>query len=107
MEGLTDKQDRVLDYVRTCVTAFGKPPTVREICKHIGVRSSCTVWRHIEALERKGYIVRSKRYAYRSYWPKDQQLVEYPDLLARNYELAARVRHLEAENEALRKGAHR
>jgi repressor LexA len=43
----------------------GQPPTVREIGKEIGVQSSCTVQRHLDALERKGFISRN-RYKYRS-----------------------------------------
>jgi repressor LexA len=38
----------------------GYPPTVREIGERLGLRSSCTVQRHLEALERKGYIKRDR-----------------------------------------------
>jgi repressor LexA len=43
----------------------GQPPTVREIGQEIGVASSCTVQRHLDALVRKGFITRD-RYKYRS-----------------------------------------
>src|SRR5439155_20413076 len=43
----------------------GQPTTVREIGLEIGVASSCTVQRHLDALERKGFIKRD-RYKYRS-----------------------------------------
>jgi repressor LexA len=43
----------------------GQPPTVREIGNEIGVASSCTVQRHLDALVRKGFITRD-RYKYRS-----------------------------------------
>lgn len=65
MKGLTTKQQRVLDVIRGAMRHRGQPPTVREIGKEIGVQSSCTVQRHLDALERKGFISRN-RYKYRS-----------------------------------------
>jgi repressor LexA len=65
MKGLTTKQQRVLDVIRGAMRQRGQPPTVREIGREIGVQSSCTVQRHLDALERKGFIKRD-RYKYRS-----------------------------------------
>jgi repressor LexA len=65
MKGLTAKQRRVLEVIRECLKLRGQPPTVREIGNEIGVASSCTVQRHLDALERKGFIKRD-RYKYRS-----------------------------------------
>jgi repressor LexA len=65
MKGLTTKQQRVLDVIRQAMRNTGQPPTVREIGREIGVQSSCTVQRHLDALERKGFISRN-RYKYRS-----------------------------------------
>jgi repressor LexA len=65
MKGLTAKQRRVLDVIRQWLKTRGQPPTVREIGNEIGVASSCTVQRHLDALERKGFIKRD-RYKYRS-----------------------------------------
>lgn len=65
MKGLTVKQQRVLDVIRGSMRNKGQPPTVREIGKEIGVLSSCTVQRHLDALEKKGFIKRD-RYKYRS-----------------------------------------
>ena len=65
MKGLTVKQQRVLDVIRSSMRHKGQPPTVREIGVEIGVLSSCTVQRHLDALERKGFIKRD-RYKYRS-----------------------------------------
>jgi repressor LexA len=65
MKGLTGKQQRVLDVIRGAMRTSGQPPTVREIGKEIGVLSSCTVQRHLDALEKKGFIKRD-RYKYRS-----------------------------------------
>ena len=65
MKGLTTKQRRVLEVIRQWLKTRGQPPTVREIGLEIGVASSCTVQRHLDALERKGFIKRD-RYKYRS-----------------------------------------
>ncbi len=65
MKGLTAKQQRVLDVIHDALRKKGQPPTVREIGLAIGVASSCTVQRHLDALERKGCIKRD-RYKYRS-----------------------------------------
>lgn len=65
MKGLTTKQQRVLDVIRGAMRHAGQPPTVREIGREIGVQSSCTVQRHLDALEKKGFI-RRNRYKYRS-----------------------------------------
>lgn len=65
MKGLTTKQQRVLDVIRGAMRERGQPPTVREIGLEIGVQSSCTVQRHLDALEKKGFIKRD-RYKYRS-----------------------------------------
>jgi repressor LexA len=65
MKGLTVKQQRVLEVIRNTMRERGQPPTVREIGQEIGVASSCTVQRHLDALVRKGFITRD-RYKYRS-----------------------------------------
>lgn len=65
MRALTAKQARALDVIRRHVRTRGQAPTVREIGAEIGVSSSCTVQRHLDALEKKGYVTRN-RYKYRS-----------------------------------------
>jgi repressor LexA len=59
MRGITDRQRKVLEGIHLIAREKGYPPTVREIGERLGLRSSCTVQRHLEALERKGYIKRS------------------------------------------------
>lgn len=76
MKGLTAKQQRVLDVIRTHIRHTGQPPTVREIGTEIGVASSCTVQRHLDALERKGCI-RRDRYKYRSIELADSPIPPY------------------------------
>ncbi len=59
MRGITDRQRKVLEGIHHIAREKGYPPTVREIGERLGLRSSCTVQRHLEALERKGFIKRS------------------------------------------------
>jgi len=52
-----DRQLEVYEFIRQEISA-GCPPTVREICEHIGVRSPHGVTCHLNALERFGFIER-------------------------------------------------
>ena len=58
MQGLTDRQQQVLTYIRQSITERGYPPTLREIGAHMGIRSTNGVNDHLRALERKGYLTR-------------------------------------------------
>ena len=60
MHGLTDRQRQVQRIIYELYQETGRPPTVREIGQRLGLRSSCTVQRHLDALERKGYIKRTR-----------------------------------------------
>lgn len=62
MRRLTYKQEEVLDVIRDSIKNNGYPPTVREICKELGLSSPGTAQFHLNALERKGYISRRKGY---------------------------------------------
>ena len=59
MEELTRRQQEVLAGIRLIFQETGYPPTVRELGQRLGLRSSCTVQRHLETLERKGFIHRN------------------------------------------------
>jgi repressor LexA len=58
MQGLTDRQQQVLKYIRDSIVERGYPPTLREIGAHMGIRSTNGVNDHLRALERKGYLRR-------------------------------------------------
>jgi len=60
MQRLTERQRQVLKGIHDITQQKRYPPTVREIGERLGLRSSCTVQRHLEALERKGYIKRDR-----------------------------------------------
>lgn len=56
---LTKKQQQVYDYLVDFTQREGFPPSIREMCKGLGVRSTSTVHGHLEKLEEKGYIKRA------------------------------------------------
>ena len=58
MQGLTRRQQQVLDFIRESITDRGYPPTLREIGHHMGIKSTNGVNDHLRALERKGYLTR-------------------------------------------------
>src|ERR1700689_44715 len=58
MQGLTQRQQMVLDFIRQSITDRGYPPTLREIGAQMGIRSTNGVNDHLRALERKGYLTR-------------------------------------------------
>ncbi len=60
-KGLTARQREVFEFIRHTFRAAHRPPTVREIAEHFGFRSPKAVTDHLNALERKGYIVRRSR----------------------------------------------
>jgi len=53
---LTDRQRRILDYMRETVEQRGYPPTVREIGEAVGLVSPSSVAYQMGVLERKGYL---------------------------------------------------
>jgi repressor LexA len=58
VEGLTRRQEQVLEFIRESVRRDGYPPTVREICTALGLSSPSTVHAHLANLERQGLIKR-------------------------------------------------
>jgi repressor LexA len=53
---LTDKQREILDYMKSEIIKKGYPPSVREICEAVKLRSTSSVHAQLATLERKGYI---------------------------------------------------
>ena len=56
--GLTPRQRRVLEVIRSAVERKGYPPSMREIGEAVGLTSSSSVSHQLAALERKGYLRR-------------------------------------------------
>src|SRR4051812_43397417 len=57
-EELTERQQRVLAFIESQIRKHGYPPTIREIGRHLGIKSTNGVNDHLNALQRKGYIKR-------------------------------------------------
>ena len=53
---LTDRQRDILDFINQFLSENGYPPTLREIGKHFQISSTFGVKRHLDALEKKGYL---------------------------------------------------
>ena len=57
-EQLTERQNKILDYIRYVTKVRNYPPSVREIGEAVGLSSSSTVHNHLNQLERRGLIKR-------------------------------------------------
>ena len=55
---ITPKQQEILDYIKEEILKRGYPPTVREICETVNLKSTSSVHSHLETLEKNGYIRR-------------------------------------------------
>ncbi|MBZ0199196.1 MAG: transcriptional repressor LexA [Ignavibacteriaceae bacterium] len=53
---LTDRQDDILRFIHHFRNENGYPPTLREIGKKFEIASTFGVKRHLDALEKKGYL---------------------------------------------------
>lgn len=55
---ITDKQREILEYMKEQILSKGYPPSVREICSAVHLKSTSSVHSHLETLEKNGYIRR-------------------------------------------------
>lgn len=55
-ESLSDKQIKILKYIKDELSLRGYPPSIREICKAVNLSSTSSVHAHLNTLEEKGYI---------------------------------------------------
>lgn len=55
---ITPKQQEILDYIKEEILKKGYPPTVREICETVHLKSTSSVHSHLETLEKNGFIRR-------------------------------------------------
>lgn len=53
---MADKADSILRYMTEFIAEHGYPPTVREICAELGIKSTSTVHRYLKELEADGKI---------------------------------------------------
>ncbi|MFC5700025.1 transcriptional repressor LexA [Cohnella faecalis] len=58
MSKMSNRQNAILEFIKTEVREKGYPPSVREIGEAVGLASSSTVHGHLDRLEKKGLIRR-------------------------------------------------
>ena len=71
-ETLTERQEKILAFIKKSIQEQGYPPTIREIGEHFGIRSTNGVNDHLKALERKGYLLRGEL---KSHFVKERESV--------------------------------
>ena len=100
MKKLADPQQVILDYMISFTEGHAYPPSVREICAAVGLKSTATVHTHLRNLEKRGVITRD---------PSKQRAVfintdQLPDRVEKQYavpligHVAAGIPMLAAEN---------
>ena len=55
---ITQKQQEILDFIKSEILSKGYPPAVRDICEAVNLKSTSSVHSHLESLEKNGYIRR-------------------------------------------------
>ncbi|MCI6020790.1 MAG: transcriptional repressor LexA [[Bacteroides] pectinophilus] len=55
---ITAKQSEILEYIKNQIINKGYPPSVRDICEAVHLKSTSSVHAHLETLEKNGYIRR-------------------------------------------------
>lgn len=58
MKKLSDPQQVIFEYMVSFAEEHGYPPSVREICAAVGLKSTATVHTHLRNLEKRGLITR-------------------------------------------------
>ena len=55
---LKEREQRILDYMKREIKQKGYPPTVREICTALNIKSTSTAHKAIDNLVREGYVAK-------------------------------------------------
>ena len=55
---ISKTQSEILEYIKNEILNRGFPPSVREICEAVNLKSTSSVHSHLETLEKNGYIRR-------------------------------------------------
>jgi repressor LexA len=55
---ISNKQKEILEFIKSKIISKGYPPSVREICESVKLKSTSSVHSHLETLEKNGYIRR-------------------------------------------------
>lgn len=81
----SEKQAAILEFIRSELELKGYPPSVREICDAVGLRSTSSVHAHLTALEKKGLIRRD------STKPRALELLDGPVTRGKSIPLVGKV----------------
>ena len=52
---ISAKQEEILEYIKSQILERGFPPSVRDICEAVHLKSTSSVHSHLETLEKNGY----------------------------------------------------
>ena len=85
MRSSGENQQKILDFIRSEIETKGYPPSVREICAAVGLRSTSSVHMHLTQLEKKGLIRRDATK------PRALELLDSPLSKARTVPLVGKV----------------
>ena len=55
-DNLTEKQLAIYNYIKECVQIRNYPPSVRDICTEVGLKSTSSVFSYLNDLEQAGLI---------------------------------------------------
>lgn len=80
-----ENQQKILDFIRSEIETKGYPPSVREICAAVGLRSTSSVHMHLTQLEKKGLVRRDATK------PRALELLDSPLSKARTVPLVGKV----------------
>lgn len=58
---LTERQDHAYEFIRDEIRLRKRPPTIKELCAYLGVKSPNAAWKILNALETKGLITRDRQ----------------------------------------------
>ena len=81
----SDKQTAILEFIRSEIEQKGYPPSVREICSAVGLKSTSSVHAHLTQLEKKGLL---RRYPTK---PRAMEVLDGPVSRGRSVPLVGRV----------------
>lgn len=85
MRSSQQNQQKILDFIKKEIEQKGYPPSVREICTGVGLKSTSTVHAHLNHLEEQGYIRRD------STKPRALEVIDGTQTRGRSVPLVGRV----------------
>lgn len=60
MKELTEKQNKVFQFIKLQIASNSYPPTIREICDYFKFKSTNGAYQYLTALIKKGFIERGR-----------------------------------------------